>query len=87
VHNGLSVRLEAPEEWRLKQIAFREALTETQAKLRLAEEAEKREYLQKIYERRSSRKPIYHLTFNCSVFSLAQIATIVYRAMKLKGRA
>ncbi|MBN1943568.1 MAG: cytidylate kinase family protein [Phycisphaerae bacterium] len=82
--NGLSVRLEAPEEWRLKQIAFREGLSETQAKIRIAEEMEKREYLQKIYERRFSRKPRCHLTFDCSVFSLAQIATMVYRAIKLK---
>ncbi|MBN1554925.1 MAG: cytidylate kinase family protein [Phycisphaerae bacterium] len=84
VPNGLSVRLEAPEEFRLKQIAFREALSETQAKIRVAEEMEKREYLQKIYERRFPRKPAFHLTFDCSVFSLAQIATMVYRAMKIK---
>jgi len=82
--NGLSVRLEAPEEWRLKQVAFREGLTEMQAKIRVAEEMEKREYLHKIYERRFPRKPACHLTFDCSVFSLAQIATMVYRAMKIK---
>jgi hypothetical protein len=83
--NGLSIRLEAPEDWRLKQIAFREALSETQAKIRIAEEMEKREYLQKIYERRFPRKPVCHLTFDCSIFSLAQIATMVHRAMKIKG--
>lgn len=82
--NGLSIRLEAPEEWRVKQIAFREALTETQAKIHIAEETEKREYLRKIYERRFPRKPSCHLTFDCSVFSLAQIATMVYRAMKIR---
>ena len=81
----LSIRLEAPEEWRLKQVAFREGLTETQAKIRIAEEKEKREYLHKIYERRHPRKPVCHLTFDCSVFSLAQIATMVYRAAKIKG--
>lgn len=83
--NGLAIRLEAPEEWRIKQIAFREALSETQARIRIAEEMEKREYLQKIYERRAPRKPAHHLSFDCSVFSLAQIATIVHRAMKLQG--
>ncbi len=83
--HGLSVRLEAPEAWRLKQVAFREGLTETQAKIRVAEEMEKREYLHKIYERRFPRKPACHLTFDCSIFSLAQIATMVYRAMKIKG--
>jgi hypothetical protein len=87
VPNGLSIRLEAPEEWRLKQIAFREGLNETQAKNRIAEEMEKREYLQKIYERRHNRTPLCHLTFDCSNFSLAQIATMVYRAMKIKNLA
>jgi cytidylate kinase len=83
--NGLSVRLEAPEAWRVKQIAFREGLSETQAKLRLQEESEQREYLRKIYERKYPRKPLFHLCFDCSAFSLAQIATLVFRAVKLKG--
>ena len=85
IPNGLSVRLEAPEAWRVKQIAFREGLTETQAKLRVQEETEQREYLRKIYERKHAHKTPFNLTFDCSVFSLAQIATLVYRALKLKG--
>jgi hypothetical protein len=83
--NGLSVRLEAPEAWRVKQIAFREGLSETQAKIRLQEESEQREYLYKIYERKYPRKPAFNLSFDCSKFSLAQIATLIHRAMKLRG--
>ncbi len=82
--NGLSVRLVAPQAWRVKQVAFREGLTETQAKLRVREETEQREYLRKIYERKFPYKPEFSLTFDCSAFSLAQIATLVGRAMKLK---
>ncbi len=85
IPNGLSIRLEAPEAWRVKQIAFREGLSETQAKLRVQEENEQREYLRKIYEKKFSRKLPFNLTFDCSVFSLAQIATLSYRALKMKG--
>ena len=82
--NGLSIRLEAPVEWRVKQIAFREGLTETQAKVHINEEMEKRLYLRRIYERKYPRKPAFHLTFDCSVFSLSQIAVISHRALKLR---
>jgi len=85
IPNGLSIRLEAPEAWRVKQIAFREGLSEIQAKLRVREEREQRDYLKKIYEKKYSRKLPFNLTFDCSVFSLAQIATLIYRALKLKG--
>ena len=83
--NGLSVRLEGPEEWRVKQIAFREGLTETEAKLRTRAKEQEREYLRKIYEMRFPRKPAFHLTYDASVFSLAQIAQHVVYMMKLKG--
>ncbi len=82
---GLSVRLEAPQEWRIGQIAFREGLTPTQAKLRMnAKEAEK-EYLRKLYQTRFRRTPAFNLMYDCSVFTLAQIAQQTVRAMKLKG--
>jgi cytidylate kinase len=81
---GLSVRLEAPEDWRVKQIAFREGLSEPQARIQVNEETEKRLYLRKIYERKFPRKPAFHMTFDCSVFSLAQIATLIHRALKLR---
>ena len=81
--NGISVRLVAPEPWRIKQVAFREGLGEVQAKIRLNEETERRLYLQKIYERKFPNKPAFSLTFDCSVFTLAQIATLTYKAMQL----
>ena len=82
---GMAIRLEAPVEWRVKQIAFREGLTETKARIRMNEETEKRIYLQKIYGRKYPRKPEFHLTFDCSVFTLSQIAILCHRAIKLRG--
>jgi len=82
--NGTSIRLEAPESWRVKQIAFREALNETEARLRVRAKEREREYLRKLYETRYPRKPAFHLTYDCSVFSLAQIAQHVVYMMKLK---
>lgn len=85
LENGLCVRLEAPEEWRVKQIAFREGLNETEAKLRVRAEEQEREYLRKMYKSRSSRTPAFHLVYDCSVFTLAHIARQIVLALKLKG--
>ncbi len=84
--NGLSIRLEGPEDWRVKQIAFREQLTETEAKLRIRAKEQEREYLRKLYETRFPRKPAFHLAFDCSVLSLAQIAQVVAQVMRLRGQ-
>ena len=82
---GLSVRLEAPLEWRVKQIAFREDLNDTEAKLRIRAMEQEREYLRKMYEARFPRKPAFHLVYDCSVFTLAQIAQQIVLALKLRG--
>lgn len=82
--NGLSVRLEAPLEWRVKETAFREGLTETQSRLRVREEERQRTYLERIYRVRHPRKPAFHLVYDCSVFTLAQIAQQIVYAMKMK---
>lgn len=80
---GLRVRLEAPLDWRVKQVAFREGLSETQAKLRIQAMEREREYLQKLYIAKSYRKP-FSLVYDCSAFSLTQIAQQMVYAMKLK---
>ena len=82
--NGLSIRLEAPEDWRVKQIAFREGLTETEARLQVRAMEQEREYLRKIYESQSARKPSFNLVYDCSIFTLAQIAQHVVHGLKLK---
>ena len=82
---GISIRLEAPEPWRVKQIAFREGIGETEARRHVREMEREREYMRKIYQARYPRQPAFHLTYDCSVFSLAQIAVHVVQAMKMKG--
>ena len=83
--NGLAIRLEAPEDWRINKVAFREGLTETEARLAIHEKEREREYLRKLYERQYRRKPAYQLTYDCSIFSLAQIAQHIVYALKLKS--
>lgn len=82
--NGLSIRLKAPEDWRVKQVAFREGLTATQARLRVQAMEQEREYLRKIYETKFPRRPAFNLVYDTSAFSLTQIAQHVVYAMRLK---
>ena len=83
--NGISIRLEAPEDWRVKEVAFREGLSHTKAKLRILEVQRERDYLRKLYSSRFHSKPSFALVYDCSTFTLAQIAQHVVYAMKLKG--
>jgi hypothetical protein len=83
--NGVSIRLEAPEDWRVKQVAFRDGLSETQARMRIRAKEREREYLRKLYQAKYRRKPPFHLVYDCSEFSLAQIAQQIVYALKLKG--
>jgi len=83
--NGLSIRLEAPLGWRVKQVAYREGIDETKARMRIKATEKEREYLRKIYQARFARTPAFNLTYDCSAFTLAQIAQQVVYAMKLVG--
>jgi hypothetical protein len=82
--NGLSLRLEAPDEWRVREVALREGLNETKAKLRVLAKEQEREYLRKLYQARNPRDPAFHVVYDCSVFTLAQIAQQAVYAMKLR---
>lgn len=83
--NGLSIRLEAPMEWRIKQVAFREQVSDDKAREMIDEMEKQRQYIRDIYEVRFPRKPAFHLSYDCSVFTLAKIAQHVTYAMKLRG--
>lgn len=81
---GVRVRLEAPLDWRVKQVAFREGASETKAKLRIQTMEREREYLRKLYLSKSDHTQPFNLVYDCSLFSLAQIAQQTVYAMKLK---
>ncbi len=83
--NGLSIRLEAPLGWRVKQVAYREGIDESKAKMRIKAIEKEREYLRKIYDAKFARKPAFSLTYDCSLFTLAQIAQHIVYGMKLRG--
>lgn len=85
LHRGLSVRLEAPLEWRVKEIAVREGIPVPEARLRVRAKDRERTYLEKVYSRRFPGQPPFHLRYDSSVFTLAQIAQHIVYAMKLKG--
>ncbi len=82
--NGISIRLDAPLDWRVKEVAFREAITETEARMRVRAKEREHAYLQRVYAMRYPRKPAFHLVYDCSVFTLAQIAQHVVYAMRLR---
>lgn len=82
--NGISVRVEAPKDWRIARICRRENL-EKQAAIAKIEEIEKeREHLREIYERQNPREPAFNLVFDNAMFSNEQIADFVVIAMEEK---
>lgn len=83
--NGLSVRLEGPEDWRVRQVSVEEGLDEAQARQRIHEIDAQRDYLRHIYELKFPRKPAFHITYDCSAFSISQLAQHIAAMMKIKG--
>jgi cytidylate kinase len=71
---GLAIRLEAPMEWRVRQVALHQGVNEEQARERLDKVEQEREYLHELYAKWFPRKPAFHLTFDASVFELEDIA-------------
>ena len=84
LRNGLSVRLVAPDEWRSREIALREGLGETKAKLHIKAMDKEWAYLAKLYQVQFPNRPMFDLVYDCSAFTLAQIAQHVVAALRLK---
>lgn len=85
--NGLSIRLEAPLEWRIAEIARREGCSLTQARAAISKMEKERQYIRQIYAARFPREPAFDLVYDDSRFSLAQIAQHVVQLMRLKRMA
>jgi hypothetical protein len=82
--NGLSIRLEAPLDWRVGEVAKREAVTPEKARQLIEEMEQQREYLRHIYRIRFPRDPGFDITYDASRFTLSQIAQHVVYMMKLR---
>ena len=83
--NGLSVRVEAPKDWRIARICRREGLEKVGAISKIGEIEKERDHLRKIYERQNSREPAFNLVFDNAMFKNEQIADLVLMAMEEKN--
>jgi cytidylate kinase len=83
--NGLRVRLEAPIDWRVHKVMESEGISASKARLILQEREAERQELHRIYAVKFHREPAFDLVYDCSSFTLAQIAQHVLYAMRLKG--
>ena len=82
--NGLSVRVEAPKDWRIARICRRENLEKNAAAAKIGEIEKERDHLRQIYERQNSREPAFNLIFDNAMFKNEQIAELVLIAMEEK---
>jgi len=82
--NGLSVRIEAPNGWRVARISVRENLSKEAATARMSEVDAQRQYLQEIYEEQNPRQPAFNLMFDNAMFNKEQIVDMILLAMVQK---
>lgn len=85
IDNGISIRLEAPKDWRIARISVREKLDKAQAAAKIEEIENQRKHLRRIYEQQNPREPAFAITFDNSIFSKEQIVEIVVETMLKKG--
>ncbi|HOX47222.1 MAG TPA: cytidylate kinase-like family protein [Myxococcota bacterium] len=85
IPRGLSVRLEAPRGWRVREIASQQGVDESRAGAIIEEKELEREYLRKLYTRQSPREVPFQLTYDCSAFSTQQIAEHLVQALEIRG--
>ena len=83
--NGLSVRVEAPRDWRIARICRRENLSKDAAAAKITEIEKERAHLRTIYERQNSREPVFNMVFDNAMFTNEQVAGLVVQAMEAKG--
>ncbi len=82
--NGLSIRVEAPKDWRIARICRRENLDKQAAVTQITEIEKERDRLRQIYERQNSREPAFNLVFDNASFRNEQIADLVIASMEEK---
>jgi hypothetical protein len=84
IPNGLSVRIEAPKNWRMIRVSRRDKLSKEEALAKITTEEKKRAHLRKIYEQSNPHVPTFNLVIDNSVVSAEQIASLIYYTMQLK---
>jgi len=84
IENGLNIRLEAPEDWRAKEVAKSYGCGLAEATSIVRKREKEREYLRRMYLMRYPREPQFHIVYDNSYFGLTTIANHVVHAMRLK---
>lgn len=85
LENGISIRVEAPREWRIIRVCTRENLSKEAASEKMEQIEKTRAMVRKIYEGKDLRTPAHDLLFDNSAFTLDQIADLTVAAMRFKG--
>lgn len=85
MENGLSIRIEAPEQWRIQRVSRRDNLTSEQAIARINEVERARQYLRQTYAQINPKVPAFNLTIDNSMFTTEQIVEQLILVMKQCG--
>jgi hypothetical protein len=84
LEGGISVRIEAPKEWRIVRVSRRDDMLKDAAASKLEKIEKERSHLRDIYEEKNPRKPAFNLTIDNSRFTLDEIADQIIFAMEQK---
>ncbi len=85
LENGLSVRIEAPREWRITRVSYREKLKRQAAIARIDEIERRRKHLRRIYEQKNPREPAFNLVIDNSMFNIDESINLIMLAMRQKN--
>ena len=83
--NGITLRIEAPRDWRVARVCRLESLDRQTAVAKIEQFEEEQARLRSYYGQKARRKPEFHLVFDNSLFSKEIIAELVIRAMEEKN--
>ncbi|MBW8015563.1 MAG: cytidylate kinase-like family protein [Planctomycetes bacterium] len=82
---GISVRIEAPKDWRIIRVSRRDNMLKEEASAKLKKIEKERAHLRDIYEEKNPRKPAFNLIIDNSRFTLDEAADLIIYAMEQKG--
>ena len=84
IENSLHIRLEAPIEWRTKNISERQKITRDEARRKLLEIDYKRNHLREYFEGTKPDNSIFDVIFNYQTMNEEEILECIIRIMELK---
>lgn len=85
IDNGLSIRVEAPKDWRIARICHKESLDCQTATAKIEQVEGDLANTHAACEQRCQREPAFNLVFDNSLFSKEIIAELVIKAMEEKN--